>query len=83
MIRAMQTFDIPYEAGYANKANADLEKQAKEISAELMKDKGIQQIVEMEGIKSLEYSKIVALVAYLQRIGTDIKNMPEKDRPEH
>ncbi len=83
MIRAMQTFEIPYEPGYANRANADLEKQAIEISKELMKDKGIQQIVELEGIKSLEYSKIVALVAYLQRVGTDIKQMPEKDRPEH
>jgi cytochrome c oxidase cbb3-type subunit I/II len=83
MIRAMQTFNIPYEPGYANRANADLEKQAKEIAVELMKDKGIQQIVDMEGIKSLEYSKIVALVAYMQRIGTDIKNMPEKERPEH
>ena len=83
MIRAMQTFDIPYEAGYANRANADLESQAKEISAELMTNEGIQQIVELEGIKSLEYSKIVALIAYLQRIGTDIKNMPDKDKPEH
>lgn len=83
MIRAMQTFDIPYDAGYANRANADLEDQAKEISSELMQNEGIQQIVELEGIKSLEYSKIVALIAYLQRIGTDIKQMPEKDKPEH
>lgn len=83
MIRAMQTFDIPYDVGYANRANADLEDQAKEISCELMQNEGIQQIVELEGIKSLEYSKIVALIAYLQRIGTDIKQMPEKDKPEH
>ncbi len=62
-IKAMQTMGVPYEAGYAQKANADLMKQAKEISAELAK----------EGIEVKPEKEIVALIAYLQRLGTDIK----------
>jgi cbb3-type cytochrome oxidase cytochrome c subunit len=37
----------------------------------------------MEGVSNLEYSQIVALIAYLQRIGTDIKKMPVESHPEH
>lgn len=83
MIRAMQTMNVPYEVDYANRANADLEAQADEIVTDLMKVKGIQQIVEIEGIKDLRYTKIVALIAYLQRVGVDIKKIPESDHPEH
>jgi cytochrome c oxidase cbb3-type subunit I/II len=83
MIRAMQTMNVPYDVDYANRANADLEAQADEIVTDLMKVKGIQQIVEIEGISNLRYSKIVALIAYLQRVGVDIKKIPESDHPEH
>lgn len=83
MINAMQTMNVPYEVGYANRANEDLEKQAKEIAADLKKDPMVTQIMEMEGVSNLEYSQIVALIAYLQRIGTDIKKMPIESHPEH
>jgi cytochrome c oxidase cbb3-type subunit I/II len=62
-IRAMQTLGVPYPAGYDKIANADLEKQAKAIQANLAK----------EGIKTSEKKEIIAMIAYLQRLGTDIK----------
>jgi cytochrome c oxidase cbb3-type subunit I/II len=83
MIRAMQTMNVPYEVDYANRANQDLEAQAKVIVDDLMKDKGVQQVLELEGVKNLQYSKVVALIAYLQRIGTDIKKQPVESLPEH
>ncbi|WP_084523875.1 cytochrome-c oxidase, cbb3-type subunit I [Adhaeribacter aquaticus] len=62
-IEALQKLGTPYPAGYAQRANADLQKQATQISAELAK----------EGIEVKPDKEIVALIAYLQRLGTDIK----------
>lgn len=59
----MQTLGVPYPAGYDVIANADLMKQADAISADLAKD----------GIKVMSNKEIVAVIAYLQRLGTDIK----------
>lgn len=66
-IRAMITLGVPYEAGYDQLANKDLTKQADSIAANLKKDK-----IETPGNK-----EIVALIAYLQRIGHDIKLEPK------
>ena len=60
----------PYEPGYSELAAADLEKQAKEIAESLRKD-GVED-------DELEKREIVALIAYLQRLGTDIKKMDLK-----
>jgi len=62
-IRAMQTLGVPYPEGYDKKANADLAEQAKTIQANLKKDK----------LDTPADREIVALIAYLQRMGTDIK----------
>jgi cytochrome c oxidase cbb3-type subunit I/II len=83
MIKAMQTLGVPYEKGYHNQANQDLEKQAKEITADLMKSDLVKQTMELEGVKDLTYTKMVALIAYLQRIGTDIKAAPVGSVPTH
>ncbi|MBK0402725.1 cytochrome-c oxidase, cbb3-type subunit I [Adhaeribacter sp. BT258] len=69
-IRAMQSMGVPYPEGYAEKANEDLMKQAKGISADLAK----------EGIEVKPEKEIVALIAYLQRLGTDIKVKEEQKR---
>ncbi|MFC3810497.1 cytochrome-c oxidase, cbb3-type subunit I [Lacihabitans lacunae] len=63
-IRAMQTLGVPYEEGYDQQAVADLEAQAEQISKNLQDAK----------IKVDKNKEIVALIAYLQRLGTDIKN---------
>ncbi len=67
-IRAMRTLGVPYPEGYDKIANADLMRQADSIKANLKKDK-IETPADME---------IVALIAYLQRIGRDIKNEPKQ-----
>ncbi len=62
-IRAMITLGVPYEAGFDKIANADLMSQANKIKESLHADH-----CEIEANK-----EIVALIAYLQRIGKDIK----------
>ena len=69
-IRAMQTLGVPYPEGYDKIANDDLVKQAKEITENL----------KTEGIKTSSKKEIIALIAYLQRLGRDIEgaeNIPE------
>jgi len=61
-IEAMQTLGVPYPEGYADKAIADLEKQAKEIADDLNSG----------DIETSSDKEIIALIAYLQRLGTDI-----------
>jgi cytochrome c oxidase cbb3-type subunit I/II len=62
-IRGMQTLGVPYPEGYDEIAVDDLMAQAEGISDGLKKD----------GIEVLPNTEIVALIAYLQRLGTDIK----------
>lgn len=59
----MQTLGVPYPAGYDMVANRDLMKQADGIRDNLQKDK----------ITIKSNKEIIALIAYLQRVGTDIK----------
>jgi cytochrome c oxidase cbb3-type subunit I/II len=62
-IKAMQTLGVPYPAGYASVANRDLSKQADEISKDLL----------ASGIETASNKEIIAMIAYLQRLGVDIK----------
>jgi cytochrome c oxidase cbb3-type subunit I/II len=62
-INAMRTLGVPYEVGYEHKANRDLDIQAKAIAADLQQN----------NIKVKSDKEIIALIAYLQRLGTDIK----------
>ncbi|QQS31278.1 MAG: cytochrome-c oxidase, cbb3-type subunit I [Sphingobacteriales bacterium] len=63
-IRVMQYLGVPYEQGYDQQAVNDLNKQADMIAADLKQNGKI----ETPGNK-----EIIALIAYLQRLGTDIK----------
>ncbi len=66
-ISAMRTLGVPYPKGYEKKALADLQEQARGIAANL----------ESEGVGQVPADReIIALIAYLQRLGTDIKNQP-------
>lgn len=62
-INAMRSLGVPYEPGYENRANQDLDIQAKAIAADLQQN----------NIKVKSDKEIIALIAYLQRLGTDIK----------
>jgi cytochrome c oxidase cbb3-type subunit I/II len=61
-INAMITLGVPYDKGFAQIANQDLMAQAKLVTADLKKD----------GIEVAPNKEIIALIAYLQRLGTDI-----------
>jgi cytochrome c oxidase cbb3-type subunit I/II len=62
-INAMRTLGVPYAENYEKIANSDLNKQARGISDNLKKD----------NVKVKEDREIIALIAYMQRLGTDIK----------
>lgn len=66
-IRAMQTLGVPYPEGYDKVANKDLKAQATKIKDNLAKDK-----IMVNGDE-----EIIGLIAYLQRLGTDIKATKE------
>jgi len=66
-INALRTVGVPYPEGYENQALADLQKQADEIYQNLKAD---PKLAEADLAKDRE---IIALIAYLQRLGTDIK----------
>lgn len=62
-IKALRTLGVPYEEGYEDIANDDLLRQAAEITKALKAD----------GIETSDDAEIIALIAYLQRLGQDIK----------
>ncbi|MBL7863519.1 MAG: cytochrome-c oxidase, cbb3-type subunit I [Cyclobacteriaceae bacterium] len=62
-ISALRKVGVPYPDGYEGQANEDLMKQAKNMTENLG----------MEGIEVIPESEIIALIAYLQRLGKDIK----------
>lgn len=61
-IEAMQWLGVPYQDGYAQIANRDLQRQAEQIAARLKES----------GIEAESTTELIALIAYLQRLGTDI-----------
>jgi cytochrome c oxidase cbb3-type subunit I/II len=64
-IRVLQGLGTPYPEGYADVAIDDLNEQAAGIAADL-REQGVED-------DELEQRQIVAIIAYLQRLGTDIK----------
>lgn len=63
-INAMRTLGTPYPKGYDTLALADLKTQAEQIAEDL----------KANGVENVDPNKeIIALIAYLQRLGTDIK----------
>jgi cytochrome c oxidase cbb3-type subunit I/II len=62
-ILAMQNLGVPYPKGYEARAEEDLRAQAEAISLDLTR----------AGAPAEPQKEIVALIAYLQRLGTDIK----------
>lgn len=62
-INVMRKLGVPYAEGYEDEAVADAKAQADAIVKNL----------DADGIEAMPDQKIVALIAYLQRLGTDIK----------
>jgi cytochrome c oxidase cbb3-type subunit I/II len=86
-ISAMQTLGVPYEKGYEKKAKADAEKQALAIATNIVDEKfnslppSIQKTFNKKAeVKKMKTKEIVAIIAYLQRIGTDIKAIKKTEK---
>jgi cytochrome c oxidase cbb3-type subunit I/II len=62
-IRAMQSLGVPYPENYDQQAVKDLEEQAEKIASGLK-----ESMIEVDSDR-----EIIALIAYLQRLGIDIK----------
>jgi cytochrome c oxidase cbb3-type subunit I/II len=62
-ISVMRSLGVPYPEGYEDIALDDLNKQAGQITEDLLNS----------GVPAEPNKEIVALIAYLQRLGTDIK----------
>ncbi|MBW8334726.1 MAG: cytochrome-c oxidase, cbb3-type subunit I [Prolixibacteraceae bacterium] len=67
-IRAMKLLGVPYPDNYEQQAIADLKAQADSIAKDLA----------TAGIQTDSNREIIALIAYMQRLGVDIMNKPEK-----
>lgn len=65
-IKLMTAMGVPYSSGYENFVMRDYDRQAFEIVNDLKKS----------GIEVGANKEIVAIIAYLQRLGTDIKGNP-------
>ena len=63
-INAMRSLGVPYEKGYEKFANQDLMTQAN----------GIRINLKIEGIEVPANREVIALIAYMQRLGKDISN---------
>ena len=75
-IAAMQTMGVPYAKGYEKKALKDLQKQAESVASDIINNlpKELQKAINKPAeISKLKTKEIVALIAYLQRLGADIK----------
>lgn len=72
-IRGMQKLGVPYPEGYDQLAVEHAKLQAKGIADNLLKDDLVVYDMAERNVETLEDKEIVALIAYLQRLGTDIK----------
>ena len=64
-INAMRSIGVPYPDGYENQAVAEMETQAKKIISNLKEQE--------KEVEISEKAEIIAMIAYLQRLGTDIQ----------
>lgn len=62
-ITTLKKLGVPYPEGFENIAKEDLRRQAEEIALDLQQN----------GVPAESQKEIIALIAYLQRLGTDIK----------
>ncbi len=65
-INVMRTLGVPYEKGFENEANENLMEQAR----------GIVDNLKTDSIRISPNKEVIALIAYIQRLGKDISNQP-------
>ncbi len=67
-VTAMRQLGVPYPEGYEGEVEAEVQAQAEAI---------VKRLAEEAKVKTSPDKEIVALIAYLQRLGTDIKVVEE------
>lgn len=75
-IAAMRTLGVPYPSGYEKSALKELDAQADKIARDIvdnMPKEVTANIDKEQKTAELKKREIIALIAYLQRLGTDIK----------
>jgi len=72
-INALRKVGVPYPEGYELVANRDAMAQADSIAQNLRE----------AGIEAAPYTEMIALIAYLQRLGTDIKVVNPESAMSH
>ena len=80
-LKAMKTMGVPYTPQQIRNARRDLRKQAHEIAIDIvnnMPDITFKTKPKQQMIREIEKREITALIAYLQRLGTDIKAKPKQ-----
>ncbi|MEN9977512.1 MAG: hypothetical protein RLZZ569_137 [Bacteroidota bacterium] len=78
-IAAMRKMGVPYAAGYENKAVGDLKKQAHIIAVDIVNSMlpiALKGTTKEAKVKEIESKEIIAMIAYLQRLGMDVKVKP-------
>jgi len=81
-ISAMRTLGVPYAEGYESVALEELQNQADEIASNIVEGILIDGSEEEKAMEKevLKTKEIVALIAYLQRLGKDIKAEPKEEK---
>lgn len=74
-IKALRSIGVPYAPGYEDLAIRDAQFQAEKIATGLHEN----GFATFEGIEITSKKKIIALIAYLQRVGTDISRSADED----
>jgi len=73
-IATMRTLGVPYEEGFEDQSEALATKQAKEIALSIITDNPARKgEISQDKVDELSKKEIVAIIAYLQRLGTDIQ----------
>jgi cytochrome c oxidase cbb3-type subunit I/II len=76
-ISVMRTLGVPYAEGYEDRALNDLNIQAERIAKSIAKD--LDPEASDERIAALGRKEVVALIGYLQRLGSDIHQLDDPD----
>lgn len=76
-ITAMRTLGVPYREGYEDAALSDLDRQAERIARSVFAD--LDNKAGDDRIMELKKKEIIALIAYLQRLGSDINGLEDPD----
>ena len=70
-ISAMRSMGVPYAEGFEAEVAGNMDEQGKEIATNILKDLQADDFDE-NSVATLQQKEIVALIAYLQRLGSDI-----------